>query len=314
MGALNRYYLALFKEDDFDLKIDIINMIDQFSFKEFYNISDYDKLIYKIKWPEERERQALSNAQTECQDLKPILLKGVIIDNPINKSTGMRCLYVVDSSQFENHNTTDESWVLHLRNVENVIPSIHAYAYRTDFTYSISLDNIRPGTEVILALANLKVVSESNKTISAYCTDVILDEKYELTNCEFVDPDYKLHGADEYLKLYKGLRDKIKQEKRETNESQATSSSEGCYIATAVYGSYDCPEVWTLRRYRDTILASTNWGKLFIKIYYAISPALVKWFGKTKWFQCLWKKYLDKLVYRLQNQEIEDSRYSDNFK
>ena len=29
----------------------------------------------------------------------------------------------------------------------------------------------------------------------------------------------------------------------------------GCYVATAVYGSYDCPQVWTLRRYRDDILA-----------------------------------------------------------
>ena len=31
----------------------------------------------------------------------------------------------------------------------------------------------------------------------------------------------------------------------------------GCYIATAVYGSYDCPQVWTLRRYRDYTLAET---------------------------------------------------------
>jgi len=30
-----------------------------------------------------------------------------------------------------------------------------------------------------------------------------------------------------------------------------SNSSAGCYIATAVYGSYNCPEVWTLRRYRD---------------------------------------------------------------
>ena len=29
------------------------------------------------------------------------------------------------------------------------------------------------------------------------------------------------------------------------------SSGGGCYVATAVYGSYDCPQVWTLRRYRE---------------------------------------------------------------
>ena len=28
-------------------------------------------------------------------------------------------------------------------------------------------------------------------------------------------------------------------------------AKKGCYIATSIYGSYDCLEVWTLRRYRD---------------------------------------------------------------
>lgn len=30
-----------------------------------------------------------------------------------------------------------------------------------------------------------------------------------------------------------------------------SSSNDGCYIATSVYGSYDCPEVWNLRCFRD---------------------------------------------------------------
>ena len=41
----------------------------------------------------------------------------------------------------------------------------------------------------------------------------------------------------------------------------------GCYVATAIYGSYDCPEVWVLRRYRDNILSNTWYGKIFIKMY-----------------------------------------------
>ena len=44
----------------------------------------------------------------------------------------------------------------------------------------------------------------------------------------------------------------------------------GCYVATAVYGSYDCPQVWTLRRYRDYTLAETWHGRAFIRTYYAI--------------------------------------------
>lgn len=64
----------------------------------------------------------------------------------------------------------------------------------------------------------------------------------------------------------------------------------GCYVATAVYGSYDCPQVWTLRRYRDCTLSKTWYGRAFIGIYYAVSPTLVKWFGHTDGFKKMWKK------------------------
>jgi len=87
--------------------------------------------------------------------------------------------------------------------------------------------------------------------------------------------------------------------------------SGGCYVATAVYGSYDCPQVWTLRRYRDYSLATTWYGRLFIKTYYAVSPTIVKWFGKTKWFNMFWKSKLDKMVARLNGEGFEDTPYND---
>lgn len=52
----------------------------------------------------------------------------------------------------------------------------------------------------------------------------------------------------------------------------------GCYIATAVYGSYDAPPVVTLRHFRDERLARWAWGRLFIRAYYAVSPTLSKHF------------------------------------
>lgn len=89
------------------------------------------------------------------------------------------------------------------------------------------------------------------------------------------------------------------------------SSSQGCYVATAVYGSYDCPELWTLRRFRDTTLASTWYGRAFIRTYYAISPTLVKWFGHTKWFKKMWKGKLDRMVMKLKDNGVEDTPYND---
>ena len=89
------------------------------------------------------------------------------------------------------------------------------------------------------------------------------------------------------------------------------STKSGCYVATCVYGSYDCPEVWTLRRFRDSTLANTFYGRIFIKIYYATSPTVVKLFGNTKWFKKMWKGKLDKLVEKLQNDGVESTPYQD---
>ncbi len=85
----------------------------------------------------------------------------------------------------------------------------------------------------------------------------------------------------------------------------------GCYVATAVYGSYDCPQVWTLRRFRDYTLAETWYGRAFIHTYYAISPTLVKWFGKTEWFKKMWQGKLDRLVAKLQSEGVESTPYED---
>ena len=85
----------------------------------------------------------------------------------------------------------------------------------------------------------------------------------------------------------------------------------GCYVATAVYGSYDCPQVWTLRRYRDDTLAVTWYGRAFIHIYYAVSPTLVKWFGETRWFKNMWRGKLDRMVADLQRNGVESTPYED---
>lgn len=92
---------------------------------------------------------------------------------------------------------------------------------------------------------------------------------------------------------------------------QNTKKSGGCYVATAVYGSYDCPQVWTLRRYRDYTLAESWYGRAFIHTYYAISPTLVKWLGETEWFKNLWKPKLDKMVKELNEKGVADTPYQD---
>ena len=78
---------------------------------------------------------------------------------------------------------------------------------------------------------------------------------------------------------------------------------QGCYIATCVYGSYNCPEVRTLRQFRDNTLDKTWFGRAFIRVYYASSPHVVKFFGNKKWFNKIWKPILDRIVSKIQKRD-----------
>jgi hypothetical protein len=54
------------------------------------------------------------------------------------------------------------------------------------------------------------------------------------------------------------------------------SKRRGCYIATAVYGDYDAPQVLTLRRFRDEVLMKSKAGQIFVAYYYKYSPRLAE--------------------------------------
>ena len=98
-----------------------------------------------------------------------------------------------------------------------------------------------------------------------------------------------------------------------TTTKATPSTNGGCYIATCIYGSYDCPEVWTLRRFRDQNLDTRWYGRLFIQAYYAISPSLVRLFGRNHWFQSFWRHNLDIFVGKLRDRGYENTPYQDKY-
>ncbi|MDR1002009.1 MAG: hypothetical protein LBL82_01885 [Oscillospiraceae bacterium] len=114
-------------------------------------------------------------------------------------------------------------------------------------------------------------------------------------NIQKLDPSHTVPSISDFAALY------------------PVNKKVGCYIASAVYGSYDCPEVWTLRRYRDSTLASTWYGRMFVRTYYAISPALVRRFGEKSWFKRICHNKLDVFVAKLQSKGFESTPYNDRF-
>jgi hypothetical protein len=80
-----------------------------------------------------------------------------------------------------------------------------------------------------------------------------------------------------------------------------------CFVATAVYGGYEAPEVRVLRRWRDGFLRSSAWGRQVIRVYYAASPRLVNAVGKQPWFLVTTRVVLDRFVRQLKRRGYSEA-------
>jgi len=76
-----------------------------------------------------------------------------------------------------------------------------------------------------------------------------------------------------------------------------------CYIATAVYGSYDAPQVLVLRRFRDEVLYRSLPGRTFIRTYYKVSPPIARHLENAGRMNRTVRRILDKFVRMLEEGE-----------
>jgi len=74
------------------------------------------------------------------------------------------------------------------------------------------------------------------------------------------------------------------------------NTKQGCFIATAAYGSYAEPHVRILRTFRDTVLLSNSWGHAFVDWYYAASPAAAAWLNEHPTYKPLVRAVLMPVV------------------
>lgn len=88
----------------------------------------------------------------------------------------------------------------------------------------------------------------------------------------------------------------------EVNSVSEKPKKEGCYIATAVYGSYDAPEVMVLRRFRDETLQKSTLGRWFIRTYYRWSPSVANKLRNAKGLNRIIRKILDSWVDNLNSR------------
>ena len=186
---------------------------------------------------------------------------------------------------------------------------MESFEFLIDMGADIDIKGDRNGTPLWHLCAYPLMGTEEQKDLQRKKAALLIDKGASINVSGF-----KAGSSTERIPLFNSNTDaviakKIKQKHPEA--SRAGGGGGGCYVATCVYGSYDCPQVWTLRRFRDNTLGSTWYGRLFIHLYYAISPSLVKWFGNTNWFKNLWRGTLNRMVANLQAKGVEDTPYDD---
>ena len=70
------------------------------------------------------------------------------------------------------------------------------------------------------------------------------------------------------------------------------SSEEGCFIATAAYGTPLVEEVEVLRQFRDEVLLQNSLGSRFVNFYYEVSPPLADFLSEHQPLRTLVRELL----------------------
>ncbi len=138
-----------------------------------------------------------------------------------------------------------------------------------------------------------------NSGIKVYQIRLILPDRTEkLVEFQSATPRFELRAGDSAIVAYYQGRPKIVQN---CTINQYMVSAEGCFIATAVYGSYVADEVLVLREFRDRELASNSLGRLLIRFYYFVSPPIAELLEVFPFAKKPTKYVLDKIVVAAHN-------------
>jgi hypothetical protein len=123
---------------------------------------------------------------------------------------------------------------------------------------------------VIIALEFSTKSSNYNTSVETKKEQINLIDKFLSEINNEIHRDHKAKVLD--------IRTRIAEEVKKEDPNFVTAApqkSDGCYIATHIYGDYDNESVIILRNFRDSVLRKTFIGMYIVKIYYIFSPKLV---------------------------------------
>lgn len=79
---------------------------------------------------------------------------------------------------------------------------------------------------------------------------------------------------------------------RYEDEYEDEPKEEACFIATAACGTHLAREINILRGFRDNVLRKNPAGRLFVSLYYRLSPPVARLITKHKTLRTLTRRCL----------------------
>lgn len=83
----------------------------------------------------------------------------------------------------------------------------------------------------------------------------------------------------------------------------ARTRADGCFIATAAFGTPEEAEVVFLRHWRDTVLSRNPWGRVAIRLYGAVSPPIANLVRRNRLLGLLVRRILVRVVRHLSSRQ-----------
>lgn len=186
-------------------------------------------LIYALEYPNEEDSENFRASTYDENGYRPILLRGVVIENKLLES-GDRLIQLVSGEDAEN---CDTKKLLHLRQCAAAYYSILGWHLYSEREYTIGdLQQLRPGTKVIVAATYLCVAENNPRWVKLRYADIAPDLESKYT---FVDKHYKIHQSEkEFITLYNARVEPEKSNRdphtvqSDSKETVSKSDNNGC--------------------------------------------------------------------------------------
>jgi hypothetical protein len=111
--------------------------------------------------------------------------------------------------------------------------------------------------------------------------------------------DYYRNLSPACIECNRDKSDRTAQSYQRSVDQSSTSSGNGCFVATAAYGSSLAPEVDRFRVFRDAVLLRRRLGRLFVRAYYALSPPAAAVVRRSAYFRRTARIFLSVIARRL---------------